>query len=196
MSYLIVDDQRGYKSFIMKFQMSTWDAGDGIFKSHLTNISTEHSLNTTTKGLLHSVWWYLITRSGKWSLNKYSPVSFLCDLCHTIYHKVVFRPDIFSLDYLWNSNVKIWVWAQLEKLVDFSVSTSQWSTHLSQCLRNNWVTRERHTSVYFTTHSKLYENLFRVTQTFMEITIIFVGKWNDITSLQYEIIFHVGYVNK
>ena len=176
MSYLIVDNQRGYKSFIMKFQMSTWDAGDGIFKSHLTNISAEHSLNTTTKGLLHSVWWYLITRSGKWSLSEYSPVSFLCDLCHTIYHKVVFRPDIFSLDYLWNSNVKIWVWAQLEKLVDFSVSTSQWSTHLSQCLRNNWVTRGRHTSVYFTTHSKLYENLFRVTQTFMEITIIFVGK--------------------
>ena len=35
--------------------MSTCDAGDGIFKSYLTNISTEHSLNTTTIGLLSGV---------------------------------------------------------------------------------------------------------------------------------------------
>ena len=55
--------KRSCKIFIVKFQMSTCDAGDGIFKSYLTNISTEHSLNKTTKGLLHS-----ITRSGKWSL--------------------------------------------------------------------------------------------------------------------------------
>ena len=73
-----------YKIFMVKFQMSTCNAGDGIFKSYLTNISTEHSLNTTMEGLLHSVWWYLIIRSGKWSLKKYSPVSFLCDLCHNI----------------------------------------------------------------------------------------------------------------
>ena len=30
--------------------MSTCHAGDGIFKSYLTNIGTEHSLNTTEKG--------------------------------------------------------------------------------------------------------------------------------------------------
>ena len=30
--------------------MSTCDAGDGIFKLYLPNISTEHSLNTPTKG--------------------------------------------------------------------------------------------------------------------------------------------------
>ena len=35
--------------------MSTWDAVDGILKSYLTKINTERSLNTTTKGLLHSV---------------------------------------------------------------------------------------------------------------------------------------------
>ena len=131
--------------------MSTWDAGDGIFKSDLTNISTEHSLNTTIKGLLHSVWWYLKTRSGKWSLKKYSPASLLCDLCHNIYHKVVFRPDIFSPDYLWNSNVKIWVWARLVKRANLSVSTSRWSSHMPQCLRNNWVTghqRKAHFSLF------------------------------------------------
>ena len=150
-----MDNLRWYKIFIVKFQMSTCDAGDGIFKSYLTNISTEHSLNTTTKGLLHSVWWYFITQSGKWYLKKYSPVSFLCDLCHNIYHKVVFRPDIFSPDYLWNSNVKNWVWARLVKRADLSVSTSQWSSHISQCLRNNWVTRGRHTSVYLTAQTPL-----------------------------------------
>ena len=125
MSNLIVDKKMWYKSFIVKFQMSTRDAGDGIFKPYFTNVSNEHSLNTLTKGLLHSVWWYLITRSGKWPLKKYSPVSFLCDLCHSIYHKAVFRPDIFSSDYLWNSNVKIWVWSRLVKRADLSVSTSQ-----------------------------------------------------------------------
>ena len=35
--------------------MDTCDAGDGIFKTYLTNINTEHSLNTTTKGLLSGV---------------------------------------------------------------------------------------------------------------------------------------------
>ena len=89
------------------------------------------------ESLLHSVWRYLITRSGKWSLKKYSSVSFLCDLCHNIYHKVVSRSDIFSPDYMWNSKVKIWVWARLVKWADLSVSTSQWSSHVSQCLRNN-----------------------------------------------------------
>ena len=38
---------------------------DGIFKSNLTNISIEYSLNTTSKGLL--------------SLKNYSPVIYLCD---------------------------------------------------------------------------------------------------------------------
>ena len=113
--------------------MSTCEAGDGIFKSYLTNISTEHFLNTSTTGLLHSVWWYLITRSGKWSLKKYSLV-FLCDLCHNIYHKVTFRPDIFSPDYIWNSIFKIWVWARLVKWADLSVSTSQWSGDCPTCL--------------------------------------------------------------
>ena len=135
--------------------MSTCDAGDGIFKSYLTNISAEHSLNTTTEGLLHSVWWYLIIRSGKWSFKKCSPVSFLCDLCHNIYHKVVFRSNTFSPDYMWNSKIKIWVGARLVKRDDLSVSTSQWSSHVSQCLRNNWVTRERHTLVYFTAQTPL-----------------------------------------
>ena len=65
----------------------------------------------------------------------------LCDLCHNIYHKVVFRSDMFSPDYMWNSKVKIYVWTRLVKRDDLSVSTSQWSSHVSQCLRNNWVTR-------------------------------------------------------
>ena len=30
----------------------------------------------------------------------------------------------------------------------------------------------------------LYENLFTFSKSFMEIAILFVGKWNDITSLQ------------
>ena len=34
----------------MKFQISTCDAGDSIFKLYLPNVSTEHSLNTATKG--------------------------------------------------------------------------------------------------------------------------------------------------
>ena len=48
-----------------------------------------------------------------------------------IYHKVVFRSDIFSPDYMWNSKVKIWVWARLVKRDDLNVSTSQWSSQLS-----------------------------------------------------------------
>ena len=101
------------------------------------------------------MWWYLITRSGKWFLKKYSLVSFLCDLCHNIYHKVVFRSDIFSPDYMWNSKVKIWIWARLVKRDYLSVSTSQWSSHVSQRLRNNWVTRGRHTLVYLTAQTPL-----------------------------------------
>ena len=117
--------KRSYKIFIVKFQMSTCDAGDGIFKSYLTNISIEHSLNTTTKGLLHS-----ITR-GKWSLEKYSPVPLLCYLCHNIYHKVAFRSDTSNPDYMWNSRVKICLWTRLVKRDDLNVSTSQWSSHVS-----------------------------------------------------------------
>ena len=156
--------------------MSTCDGGYGIFKSCLTNISAEHSLNTTTKGLLHPawVWWYLITRSGKWSRKKYSPDSFLCDLCHNIYHKVVLRPDIFSPDYMSNSKVKIWVWARLVKRADLSVSTSQWSSHMSQCLRNNWVTRGRHTLVHYTSQTPL-----RVSKTPPNVTLAWA--WNKLT---------------
>ena len=152
--------------------MSSCDAGDGIFKSYSTNISTEHSLNTTTKELLHSVWWYLITRSGKWSPKKYSPESFLCDLCHNMYYKVVIRSDIFSPDYMWNSKIKIWVWARLVKRDGLSVSTSQWSSHVSQCLRNNWVTRGRHTLVYFTAQTPL-----RMHKTPPDIAL--AGGWNN-----------------
>ena len=151
--------------------MSTRDAGDGTFKSYFTNISTEHSLNTTTKGLLHSVWWYLITRSGKFSQEK-----FLCDLCHNIKYKV-FRPVIFSPDYLWNSNVKMWVWARLVKRADLSVSMSQWSSHMSQCLRNNWVTRERHTLVYFTAQTPL-----RMHKTPPEVTL--TAAWNNLKHME------------
>ena len=156
--------------------MSTCDAGDGIFKSHLTNISTEHSLNTTTKGFLLSMWWPLTTRSGKWSLNKYSPVSFLCDLCHKIYHKVVVRPHIFSSDYMWNPKLKIWVWARLVKRANLSVSTSQsirWPSHMSQCLRNNWVTRGRHKLLHFT-----YQTPSRVHKTPPDGTL--AAAWNKL----------------
>ena len=79
------------------------------------------------------MWWYLISRSGKWSLKNYSPVSFLCDLCHNIYHEVVFRQDIFSPFYMWNPKVKIWVWARLVKRADLSVSTSQRSGDRLTC---------------------------------------------------------------
>ena len=119
------------------------------------------------------MWWYWITRSGKWSLNKYSPASFLCDLCHNIYHKVVFRLDMFSPDYMWNSKVKIWVWARLVKRDDLSVSTSQWSPHVSQCMRNNWVTRGRHTLVYFTAQTPL-----RMHKTPPDVTL--AGAWNNL----------------
>ena len=51
--------------------MSTCDTGNGIFISYSTNVSIEHSLNTTTKGLLHSVWWYLYIIVTRFS-NKHS----------------------------------------------------------------------------------------------------------------------------
>ena len=85
----------------------------------------------------------------KWYIKRYSPVSFLCDSCHSIYHKVVLIPDIFSPDYLWNSKFRIWVWARLVKRSDLSVLTYQWSSQMSQCLRNILVTRGRHTLVHF-----------------------------------------------
>ena len=173
--------------------MSTWDLGDGIFKSYLMNISTEHSLYTTTKGLLHSVWWYLITRSGNWSLKKYY-VSFLCDLCHNINHKVVFRPAIISPDYSRNSNVKIWVWARIVKGADLSVSTSQWSSHMSQCLRNNWVTRGMHTLVYFTAQTPS-----RMHKTPPDVTL--AAAWNNLNIIETVVIKlntldKPGYINK
>ena len=73
-----------------------------------------------------------------------------------MHHKVVYRSDIFSPDYMWNSKVKIWVWARLVKRHNISVSTSHWSSHMSQCLRNNWVTRGMHTLVHFTAHTHLH----------------------------------------
>ena len=84
MSNLIMDYWRCYKIFKVKFQMSTCDAGDGIFKWYLTNISTEHSLNTTTKGLLHSVWWYLITGAGN-GLSRNIFLYHFCTIYATIY---------------------------------------------------------------------------------------------------------------
>ena len=42
----------------------------------------------------------------------------------------------------------------------------------------------------------MYENLFTASQSFMEIAILYVGKWNDIASLQEKMrqtLFHVGY---
>ena len=169
-----MDNWRCYNIFLVKFHMPTCNAGNGIFKSYLTNISTEHSLNTTTKGLLHSVWWYLIIRSGKWPLKKYSPVSFLCDWCHNIYDQVVFRPGIFSPDNMWNSKVKIRVWACLVKRADLSVSTHQWSSYMSQCLRNNWVTRRMHTHlVHFTSQTPLC-----MYKTPPDVTL--AGAWNKL----------------
>ena len=145
------------------------------------------------KGLLHSVWWYLITRSGKWSLKKYS-VLFLCELCHKINHKVVSRPDIFSPNYSWNPNVKIWVWARLVKRPDLSVLTSEWSSHMSQCLRNNWVTSGKRTLVYFTAQKPL-----RMPKTPPDVTL--ASAWNNLKHIQTVVIKLntvdiPGYINK
>ena len=126
---------------------------------------------------------------------KYFPVSLLCDLCHNIYHKVVFRPDIFSPDYLWNSNVKIWVWARLVKRADLNgVSTSRWSSHMPQCLRNNWVTRGRHTLVYFTAQTPL-----RMHKTPPDVTL--AATWNNLKHIETVVIKLntldlQGYINK
>ena len=102
----------------------------------------------------------------------FSCIIFLCELCYNIYHKVVFRSDIFSPDYIWNSEIKIWVWALLVKGDDLSVSTSQWSSHVSQCLRNYWVTRRRHTLVYFTAQTPL-----SMYKTPPDVTL--AGRWNN-----------------
>ena len=138
-----------YNIFIVKFEMSICDAVGAIFISHLTNVSIEHSLNTTTKGLSNSGKWHLITRSGN-DLSRNILLYHFVRLMSNIYHKVVFRPDIFNPDHTCSSNVEIVVWARLLKQADFNVSTSQWSSHMSQCLRNNEVTRWRHTLVHFT----------------------------------------------
>ena len=120
--------------------MSACDAGDGIFKSYVTNISAEHLLDTTTKGCYAECdnTWYLgagndLSRNSLLYL-------FLCDLCHNIYHMVAFRPEIFSPDYMWNSTAKIWVRARLVKRVDLKILTS----HMSQCLRNYGSAEGRH----------------------------------------------------
>ena len=45
----------------------------------------------------------------------------------------------------------------------------------------------------------MYENLFTVSHSFMEIVILFVGKWNNNASLQDKIrwtLFHVGYIQQ
>ena len=94
-------------------------------------------------------------------------------------HKVIFRSDIFRPDYchIWNSKVKIWVWARLEKRDDLNVSTSQWSPDVSQCLRNNWVTRRRHTLVYFTAQTPL-----RMQKTPPDITLAGGGEQPETSS--------------
>ena len=95
---------------------------------------------------------------------------------YNIYNKVVFRSDISSPDYMWNSNVKVWVWARLVKRDDLSVSTSQRSSHVSQCLRNNWVTRRSHTLVYFTAQTHL-----SMPKTPPDVTP--AGGWNNLKHL-------------
>ena len=149
-----------------------------VFSNRIWRISALNiPLTQLRKGCYtHAVWWYLITRSGKWSLKKYSPVSFLCDLCHSIYHKVVFRSDIFIPDHMWNSKAKIWVCARLVKRDDLSVSTSQWSSHVSQRLRNNWVTRGWHTLVYLTAQTPL-----RMHKTLPDVTL--AEEWNNLKHL-------------
>ena len=55
-------------------------------------------------------------------------------LCHSIYRKVVLRPERFGSDCMWNSKVKFRVWVCLVKRADLSVSTSQWSGDRPTCL--------------------------------------------------------------
>ena len=138
--------------------------------SYLTTVSIEHSLNTTTKGLLSVM--ILENSKRKWPLKKYSPVSFLFDLCHSIQHKVLFRPDISS-HITWNSKVKIWVWERLVKRADLSVSTSQSSSHMSQCLRNNWMAKGRHTLVHLAAQIPL--SMFKTPP-----IVTLTGAWNKL----------------
>ena len=130
--------------------MSTCDARDEIFLSYSTNVRALHIPWTQLqKGCYNQCddTWLL---GAEMISKKYSPLSFLCDLCHNIYDMVVFRPNIFCSDYMWKSKFKIWVWARLVIRADLSVSTPQWSSHMSQCLRNNWVNRGRNILVHFT----------------------------------------------
>ena len=97
-----------------------------------------------------------------------------CAIYATTYAiRIVFRSDIFSPEYMWNSKVKIWVSVRLVKRDDLSVSTSQWSSHVSQCLRNNWVNRWRYTLVYFTAQTPL-----RMHKTPPDVTL--AGGWNNL----------------
>ena len=143
--------------------MSTCDSGDGIFKSFLTNVSSEHSLNTTTKGLLHSVWWYLITQSGKWSLKKYSPVSF-CAIYATTYTVWLYLDQTYLVQ----------ITCEIQKLkLGLSTFSETSRSHMSQCLRNNWVPRGRHTLLHFTSQTPL-----RVHKTPPDVTL--AGAWNKL----------------
>ena len=82
---------------MMKFQMSTCDAGDGIFKSYLTNISTEHSLIHNYKRVV-TLSVIILDYSEREMI---SQEVFSCIIFHaTTYHMVVFRPDIFSPYYM------------------------------------------------------------------------------------------------
>ena len=56
----------------------------------------------------------------------------------------------------------------------FDVSVIGWSSHISQCLRNNWVTRRRYTLVHFTTQTPL-----RMHKTPPDVTL--AGPWNNQT---------------
>ena len=156
-----MDNWRWYKVFIVKFRMSTCDAGDGIFKSYLTNISTGHSLNTATKGLLHSVWWYLITRSGKWSLKNI-----------LLYHFCAIYATTYTTRSYLDKTYLVQVTCEIQKLKFgsehvqwtsrsqcFDVSVIRWSSHMSQGLRINWVTKGRHTLLNSTaqTHLRMHK---------------------------------------
>ena len=54
------------------------------------------------------------------------------------------------------------------------VSVIGWSSHMSQCLRNNWVTRRGYTLVHFTIQTPL-----RMHKTPPDVTL--AGAWNNLT---------------
>ena len=81
------------------------------------------------------------------------------------------------------------------KRADLSVSTSQWSSHISQCFNdNNCVTRGRHTLVYFTAKTPL-----RMHKTPQDVTL--AAAWNNLKHIETVVIILntldiPGYINK